>query len=429
MNEEELRLFIRQAFQLERVAIQAVENVDPFFGQALARIKRLVENLGGVSSLSRELDWNFLRPLVLQELAPYSAELGKSLIDQLSMAAPEMQQTAEEIIDSLKLPINRVTSQNVIGLVDDRFIIPDTVIDQVNRVSVNNARLNQLFGLGPPGSQFVQSSGRVVDRIVRRGIISQQSTRDIADEIAVEIARGRVTTRGKSAARTIRRQSLALARTAVRDMNRQVREQTFDRNFEDLERFNIEWTWVAVLDSRTCAFCASLDNAVRQRREQFPRTPAHIECRCEVLPFDPAAPELKIRQGIEINNEKFVGPGSYKTKTKVKGEKFYRRSFTVTPTEGERSSYADYLAKLPRTRRDTPTDAIRITQAEFFGGGKAGAARGATFRRLIRDGDTPQLALKKLVINDPARIQNLSEADVPRTRFVPVVNLREISAQ
>ena len=156
------------------------------------------------------------------------------------------------------------------------------------------------------------------------------------------------------------------------------------------------------MDSRTCPTCAPLDGDVRDKRTDFPKTPIHVNCRCQVVLIDPDDPG-KIRYGQQAYDQQPTGEGVYKTKKKVKGEELFRKNVEVKTVEGKSPRYADFLANSNRT-----------TQAMFFGGGNAGAVRAERFRRMIGNGRSPQDALKDLTNRVPK-----TKAD---RRFKPVTD-------
>ena len=113
--------------------------------------------------------------------------------------------------------------------------------------------------------------------------------------------------------------------------------------------------------------------------------------------------EGKIRYGQQAYDQKPTGEGVYKTKKKVKGENLFRKNVEVKTIDGKSPRYADFLANSNRT-----------TQAMFFGGGNAGAVRAEKFRRLVKNGRSPQQALIDLT--------NKSSKTKPERRFKPITD-------
>ena len=63
------------------------------------------------------------------------------------------------------------------------------------------------------------------------------------------------------------------------------------------------------------------------------RKPIHVNCRCNLLLIDPEDEfwDEGRKTGQQLGEEPFSesNPGSYKTKVKVKGQRFYRRGASV----------------------------------------------------------------------------------------------------
>jgi SPP1 gp7 family putative phage head morphogenesis protein len=218
-------------------------------------------------------------------------------------------------------------------------------------------------------SPFSKSSRRMVDQIVRGGILTGESTEKIAKMIETELPK------------RMQGQQKAIARTAIQDYNRQVKEDVWRSNQDAIKRLGLKYEWVAALDSRTCPTCAPLDGEVKDAKSDFPSTPVHVNCRCTVVIVDPED-EGQIRTGQQVSKEKLTGQGAYKTKVKVKGEEFYRQNRAVDLVNGKSPRYADFLAS-----------SSGETQVQFFGGNKIGEARAKQFRKAIKGGKEPRQAL------------------------------------
>ena len=112
--------------------------------------------------------------------------------------------------------------------------------------------------------------------------------------------------------------------------------------WEALEDF--VYLWSAALDSRTCQTCAPLDGRRWEKKADAPPVPIHVNCRCQLLLIDP---EDKFwnegrKTGQQISKKPYAT--GYKTKVKVKGERFYRKAKEFTGND-----YSDYLASSNRT--------------------------------------------------------------------------------
>lgn len=399
MNEEQLKLFIRHAFSLENSAQSAVKRADPGFARAMAGIRNIVGALPD-QSLMREQEWQAMLGQVAAELEPYNQAFAESVVEEMVGATPEMQRTASDMISRAGVQVPPGTG----------IPVQDSVRLALNS-KVNSTRLSTLFNTdgGAGMSPWIRDNMRVIDRTVKSGIFQGKPTKDIADEIAVAMVRNGqevLNFNGPTAARQIRAQANAIARTAVQDMNRQVKEVVWKENAQIIAVGDLRIEWVAALDSRTCPTCGPLDGTRHKKQSSFPASPPiHVNCRCQLVLVDPDDPAA-IRTGQQVSVEQSTGEGAYKTKVKVKGDKLYRKAKNVQlGPDGQRSRYADYLAQ-----------SNRKTQQMFFGGGNAGSIRAQRFDDLVKAGYSPEKALQQLVVGDPAK-----------RGFVPVDKLPPVS--
>lgn len=383
MNSEQLRLFINGAFGNEADARAVRRKLEPYLKLTLAEIREIVEQLAE-TSLTRQKDWRALLSLVEEALMPYNDALAIELTEQLPVSGLA---AAEETTLQLKSVMPRTAG----GLVPPEAVMADSTKFLLN-TKISDKRVLELFAPKTVGgiSPFTAANRRMIDTIVTGGIIKGASTKEIARAIKEELPK------------RMRSQSLALARTAIQDYNRQVKEAVWDANEESFVAAGLKYEWVAALDSRTCPTCAPLDGEVKGKRTDFPKTPVHVNCRCQVVLIDPDD-EGEVRYGQQAYDQQPTGEGVYRTKKKVKGENLFRKNVEVKTVDGKSPRYADFLANSNRT-----------TQAMFFGGGNPGAVRAERFRRMIKNGRSPQDALKDLTNRVPE-----TRAD---RRFKPVTD-------
>jgi SPP1 gp7 family putative phage head morphogenesis protein len=381
VNSEQLRLFINGAFGNEADARAVRRKLEPYLKLTLAEIREIVEQLAE-TSLTRQKDWRALLSLVEEALMPYNDALAIELTEQLPASGLA---AAEETTLQLKSVMPRTAG----GLVPPEAVMADSTKFLLN-TKISDKRVLELFAPKTVGgiSPFTAANRRMIDTIVTGGIIKGASTKEIARAIKEELPK------------RMRSQSLALARTAIQDYNRQVKEAVWDANEESF--VGLKYEWVAALDSRTCPTCAPLDGEVKGKRTDFPKTPVHVNCRCQVVLIDPDD-EGEVRYGQQAYDQQPTGEGVYRTKKKVKGENLFRKNVEVKTVDGKSPRYADFLANSNRT-----------TQAMFFGGGNPGAVRAERFRRMIKNGRSPQDALKDLTNRVPE-----TRAD---RRFKPVTD-------
>ena len=416
MQEKQLKAFIAQAFSLQNTADRAVLDVDALLGRVMLDVRQMVEALPE-EGLLRDKAWNDLQPIVQELMAPYGEALKQAVEQQVAAAVPDMRayavREAEYADAEIKEGLGALSLAYVLTLVrrarvgKSRFRELFTPQPRESKKPLTEKRFRELFTrkVGPTRlltekrsrQPFMQRQGptrlltekrfrelfmrkqgpitpwteqmfRVVDRNVRSGIIQGLSTQQIADLVVHEtISKGvkGVSLRGKTSVRTIRAQAMAMTRTVVQDVNHQVKESLWHANEDALKNFVFQWS--AVLDSRTCGTCASLDGRTWKERANAPRPPMHVNCRCGLLVIDPKDESLNKDRKVGTQISETPYKTGYKTKVKVKGKRYYRKA-----VEFSGNDYGDYLAS-----------SNLLTQTEFFGGGPVGERRARYFRKQI----------------------------------------------
>ena len=364
MNAEQLSLFINGAFGSEAEARQIARLLRPTMRRSFLRVRELVETLAD-ESLKRQMEWTEILKQIELELAPYGDKFGQVLAQELPIDGERAAKETIEMLRTLKVPVPAGNIAPSLVMADSTKFLLAT--------KVNGRRVLSFFipGSGDDPSPFIKSLSRRIDRTVVTGILKGTPTARIARDLAETLPKAT-----EAATR-------ALARTAIQDYNRQVKEAVWEQNKEAL--VGLKYEWVAALDSRTCEVCAPLDGEVRDSKDDFDETPVHPNCRCQVVLVDPDDP-ARIRYGQEALERQATGPGSYKTKKKVKGENLFRKKVKVQTVDGKSPKYADFLAS------SNPK-----TQQMFFGGGARGTARAQRFRRAVGRGTSPQQALVDVI--------------------------------
>jgi SPP1 gp7 family putative phage head morphogenesis protein len=381
MNADQLRLFINGAFASESQAKAVSARLTPHQAQLLARVRSVVEKLPE-GSLTRMKDWRSLFKQLDVLMGPYANAFLLELDRQLPEAGTR---AAEETLEQLK--------SVGVGIPDSvtpaMFVTSDNVA-RLFKTKVQNQSLAELFTKGT----FEKSNLRTINRVVTGGIIEGLTTPQITKRL------------NETLPKHLQSQSQAIARTAIQDYNRQVKESVWADNRSALD--GLKYEWVAALDSRTCPTCAPLDGDIKDKESDFPSTPVHTNCRCVVVVVDPDdEANMRVGQQVLAPGESMPAEGGYKTKKKVKGQKLRRFNEAVEPNKGKSVTYGDFLA-----------GSNLKTQQMFFGGGQAGANRASDFRGYLKSGMDPKDALLKMT--------NRAKPDKPRRtrsgverRFVP----------
>ena len=391
MNSEQLRLFINGAFGNEADARKVRAALAPYLRQTFDEIRSLIDLLPD-ESLARQREWRALLATIEEKLLPYNDAFAIELARQLPLSGAA---AAEETTLMLKSVVPRTA-----GLVPPELIMADST-KFLLQTKVGNQRVLGMFAPVEGKSPFTTSIRRSIDRIVTGGIIRGEETKVIAAKMIPQLNKQMAS------------QAMALARTAIQDYNRQVKEEVWNANRDAFARLGLKYEWVSALDSRTCPTCAPLDGAVKDSKKDFPLTPVHVNCRCTVVLVDPEDPG-QVRYGQVISDDPLSGEGTYKTQKRINGKDWNRQNREVKTVNGKSPRYADWLAQMARKRDKASIDTLR----EFFGGGNAGNARADTFYKDIKKGKSPQQALIDLTNRVDSNKKVTSAKGVAR-RFKP----------
>ena len=268
MNSEQLRLFINGAFGNEADARKVRNLLRPYLRQTFDEIRALIDLLPN-ESLARQREWQALLPMIEEKLLPYNDAFAIELSRQLPLSGAA---AAEETT----LMLQSVVPQTA-GLVPPELIMADST-KFLLQTKIGNQRVLGMFAPIEGKSPFTTSIRRSIDRIVTGGIIRGEETKVIAAKMIPQLNKQMAS------------QAMALARTAIQDYNRQVKEEVWNANRDAFARLGLKYEWVSALDSRTCPTCAPLDGAVKDSKKDFPSTPVHVNCRCTVVLVDPEDP-------------------------------------------------------------------------------------------------------------------------------------------
>ena len=191
-------------------------------------------------------------------------------------------------------------------------------------------------------------------------------------------------------------------------MQRQVKEQLYEANKDDLD--GMVWMWSTALDSRTCETCAVLDQKRWDQDDSSrPQWPVHPGCRCEALLIDPEDEfwDETRRTAQQIRPvEKGPYEDGYKTPITLDGKRYYRKAVTVT-TGKPPTRLADVYKSWAKQSPD-PEKAPSISLVAALG-----PTRARYFRRLVLEkGMDPERALNAMLTGKPGA-----------QKWIPVQNL------
>ena len=365
-GEDQLKALVRQTFALQNVADKAVVNVDKVLAQTMANVKRLVESMPK-EGLLRQKAWRDLEPLVKAELDKYGDQLGRSLVDAEVAAEPKMRAYAVREFNhgGASLPQAVAVGQGPVA---------DTVRMALNS-KVAGTTVRKMFnvdGKAKGQSPVNKALFKVVDTRVRGGLINGWTTKEIADLMATDVIAAGVpgVNLSAEAAKQIRSQAMAIARTATQDMQRQVKEQLYEDNKSQLK--GMVWMWSTALDSKTCETCAPLDQMRwEQGDSRRPQWPIHPNCRCEALLIDPEdefwnETERTVQQIRPVEDGPYKQGKVYKTPITVKGKKYYRRAITVTSDRPPTRLADVYASWATSDTNPSLVAALGPTRARYF---------------------------------------------------------------
>ena len=367
MNSEQLRLFINGAFGNEADARKVRNLLRPYLRQTFDEIRGLIDLLPD-ESLARQREWRALLPMIEEKLLPYNDAFAIELSRQLPVSGTA---AANETTAMLKSVVPQTA-----GLVPPELIMANST-KFLLQTKVGNQRVLGMFAPVEGKSPFTTSIRRSIDRIVTGGIIRGEETKVIAAKLIPQLNKQMAS------------QAMALARTAIQDYNRQVKEEVWNANRDAFARLGLKYEWVSALDSRTCPTCAPLDGAVKDSKKDFPSTPVHVNCRCTVVLVDPED-EGQVRYGQVISDDPLSGQRHLQnTRSASTVRTGIARTVRLKPSTVSLLVMPTGLHKMARKRDKASIDTMR----EFFGGGNAGNIRADTFYKDIKKGKSPQQAL------------------------------------
>lgn len=146
---------------------------------------------------------------------------------------------------------------------------------------------------------IAESQAQLFSQVVRSGLLTGEPTRDIARRLVGSLQLGeagsvkQLAKKGGQLTTAANHQVMALVRTSVNQVANAASQQVYEANQDVTEKYR----YVATLDSRTSAICASLDGQEFEYGKG-PTPPQHFNCRSTTVPvidykalgFDPPPP-------------------------------------------------------------------------------------------------------------------------------------------
>lgn len=132
---------------------------------------------------------------------------------------------------------------------------------------------------------IAESQAELFSQVVRNGLLTGESTRDIARRLVGTLQLGQegsvkqLAQKGGQLTTATNHQVMALVRTSVNQVANAASQQVYEANQDVTQKYR----YVATLDSRTSAICASLDGQEFEYGKG-PTPPQHFNCRSTTVP-------------------------------------------------------------------------------------------------------------------------------------------------
>jgi hypothetical protein len=376
MNFEQLRLLLEGAIGKEAAIKQIVKLLGPYRQQAAQEIKGIIERLPDVN-LAREKAFKQMADDILRVYGGYGEVTYRALIDTTPKIGGRSRKEAEANLKAAGIPASNLAAN-----------VEVPYSDIMNQVRVGERTLRDLLvSTYAAPAPFALSNMASINKFVRTEMFKQVPTEKIAANVITQVIKQLSSTTN------------ILAAESVYEFDRIVRENIEDANIESITLAGLQWEWVTMLDSKTCAICAPMSGQVQERKEDF-ETPfrPHIGCRCDLRLIDPQD-EKPIRKGHTISENKLEGDNAYKRKRNTKGTKYWEK------TDDFKGDYDQWLAdQAKRAKTTNPLDMRKVngrrnidmhtlTVREALGSSK----RAARYIKAIQGGEAPYIALMRAI--------------------------------
>lgn len=257
-------VLMRHQVALQRLSAAEVRKVDQFIVQISTELQSRLsgQDLTSLSQSRLERAIDRLNSYLGDVLGQYRAAIMGDLLD---VANHEAQYSTTALNNAVPVNVN----------VD--FVSPTAL--QIQTAALESPLLVKGADGGKLLKSFLSDWTTVqktrISNAIRMGVATGQTNASIVQSIrgtaAMNYTDGVLALSKSSADKVVH--------TAVQHVANSVRQAVFDANDDVVSGVR----WVATLDSRTCIQCASLD-LVEFPNGSGPRPPAHIFCRCTMVP-------------------------------------------------------------------------------------------------------------------------------------------------
>lgn len=259
-----------QAQRLRVILAQLKESLDAWSGRSTAYVSR---ELQGLAELQTEFVTEQLR------LAIEGGQVGARGVE------PSV--VAQRVVNTVEVAPNFAATVATVDPTDLNFTLPGTggfnlTAAQGSAITLPNGDVVSKAFRG-----LAQAQAQRFNTIVRTGLLTGEPTAQIARRMVGSLNFGQL-------AKTARQQALAggeltkaadhqvltLVRTSVQQVANAASEQVYKANQDVTQKYR----YVATLDSRTSAICASLDGQEFEYGKG-PQPPVHFNCRSTTVPI------------------------------------------------------------------------------------------------------------------------------------------------
>ena len=254
---EFLKLLLLLALRAER---RAERFFNPELRSALNNVLYLLDDLPD-TGFSRQIQWQQMQPVMFEALG--------DLEDVMSEKMPEIMEEQAGRASSAAANVMRIAAATTLLLPINREQVRDQARRTARRIADD------------------------IDRKVRSGILKDDSTQKIQDDIG-----RRVSKNGRQSVYTIKGTTSNLARSRMKNfVAGEVWKATSDATTQTWsELTEVVYVWNAILDPVTCPICRPLHQTIVQKPQSFvsvlnevspySRTspPVHPNCRCCIMP-------------------------------------------------------------------------------------------------------------------------------------------------
>jgi len=303
-----------------------------------------------------------LGPATTKRLKKVIAEINEVMTSGLQFAGKELRKDLKEFAVTEAEYWDRLMKSKIGEPLGISITTPN--VDQLHSIVTSRPFQGKVLS---EWWQGVESSARNrISSSIRIGMAQGETIKQIQKRLVGTAARSF----GDGDFAAIKRGAGSVARTAIRHINTQAREEVWLQNDDIIKGVQ----WISTLDFRTTDICASLDGRFFKLTEG-PRPPMHFQCRSDVVPVVKSLEEMGLPK-IKVNKV----PGS--TRASFNGQ-----------VPGK-ITYEQWLRKMNSQKSTRPL----VTEALGPGRAKLWRAKKITVRDLTNDQFEPY-TLKELQEN------------------------------